>query len=64
VLSCQKQKLKHLNSKYTYRICYKNAKNGKPSEKSLPFLENDITGSEPTVKILDIAGIGNWAQLR
>jgi len=26
---------------------------GKPSEKSLPFLENDITGSELTVKILD-----------
>ena len=44
---------KHLNSKYIYLISYKNAKNGKPSEISLPFLENDITGSEPTVKMLD-----------
>jgi len=26
---------------------------GKPSETSLPLLKNDITGSEPTVKILD-----------
>ena len=26
---------------------------GKPSEISLPLLKNDITGSEPTVKILD-----------
>jgi hypothetical protein len=30
-----------------------NCKKGKPSEISLPFLENDITGSEPTVKMLD-----------
>ena len=26
---------------------------GKPGEMDLPLLENDITGSEPTVKILD-----------
>jgi hypothetical protein len=26
---------------------------GKPDEMNLPFLKNDITGSEPTVKMLD-----------
>jgi len=30
-----------------------NCKKGKPSEIGLPLLKNDITGSEPTVKILD-----------
>jgi len=28
-------------------------KKGKPGEMDLPSLKNDITGSEPTVKILD-----------
>ena len=28
-------------------------KKGKPSKKDLPLLKNDITGSEPTVKMLD-----------
>jgi len=28
-------------------------KKGKPDEMDLPLLKNDITGSEPTVKILD-----------
>jgi hypothetical protein len=30
-----------------------NCKKGKPGEMDLPLLKNDITGSEPTVKILD-----------
>jgi len=34
----------------TYIIKMKRAK---PLEKGLPLLENDITGSEPTVKMLD-----------
>ena len=53
VLSCQKHNLESILTDCIYRICYKNAKNGKPSEINLPFLENDITGSELTVKILD-----------
>jgi len=36
-----------------YRISYKIAKKDKSPSKSLPLLKNDITGSEPTVKILD-----------
>jgi hypothetical protein len=28
-------------------------KKGKPDEMDLPLLKNDITGSEPTVKMLD-----------
>jgi hypothetical protein len=28
-------------------------KKNKPNEMDLPFLNNDITGSEPTVKMLD-----------
>jgi len=36
-------------------ICYIYHKNemGKPFKMSLPLLKNDITGSEPTVKMLD-----------
>ena len=30
-----------------------NCKKGKPDEMDLPSLKNDITGSEPTVKMLD-----------
>jgi hypothetical protein len=30
-----------------------NCKKGKPDEMDLPSLKNDITGSEPTFKILD-----------
>jgi hypothetical protein len=30
---------------------------GKSPEKDLPLLKNDITGSEPTVKMLDTAEI-------
>ena len=52
-LSCQNQRSKHFNCHYIYRICYKNAKKGKPDEMDLPFLKNDITGSELTVKMLD-----------
>jgi hypothetical protein len=51
VISCQNNNLKSVYADYIYRICYKNAKNGKPSEKSLPLLKNDITGSEPISKL-------------
>ena len=42
-------------SQFLFHISYllQKRKKGKPSEISLPFLKNDITGSEPTVKILD-----------
>ena len=42
-------------SQFQVHISYflQNCKKGKPSEISLPLLKNDITGSEPTVKILD-----------
>jgi len=37
----------------TYILFHTKMQKGKPSEISLPLLKNDITGSEPTVKILD-----------
>jgi hypothetical protein len=42
-------------SQFPVHISYflQKCKNGKPSEKSLPFLENDITGSEATFKTLN-----------
>ena len=36
-ISCQNHRSKHLNSHYIYRICYKNAKKGKPSKKVYPI---------------------------
>jgi hypothetical protein len=53
VISCQKHNLNPILAHYIYRISYKNAKKGKPDEMDLPLLKNDITGSEPSVKILD-----------
>jgi hypothetical protein len=53
VISCQNNNPKAVRADYIYRISYKNAKNGKPSEISLPFLENDITDSESTFKMTD-----------
>ena len=52
-ISCQNHRSKHLNCHYIYRISYKIAKKGKSSEMNLPLLKNDITGSEPTFKMLD-----------
>jgi len=42
-------------SQFQVHISYflQKCKKGKPDEMDLPFLKNDITGSEPTVKILD-----------
>ena len=42
-------------SQFPVHISYflQNCKKGNPSEISLPFFKNDITGSELTVKILD-----------
>jgi len=37
----------------TYIVFLTKLQKGKLSEISLPLLKNDITGSEPTVKILD-----------
>ena len=37
----------------TYILFLTKLQKGKPSEMDLPFLKNDITGSEPTVKMLD-----------
>ena len=51
VISCQNHKSNNLNSHYIYRICYKNAKKGKPSKISLPFLENDITDFLPASEL-------------
>jgi len=44
---------KTISTDYIYLISYKIAKKGKSSSKSLPLLKNDITGSEPTVTMLD-----------
>jgi len=42
-------------SQFQVHISYllQKCKKGKPCEMDLPLLKNDITGSEPTVKILD-----------
>ena len=45
--------VKNFNLQYIYPISFKISKKGKPCEMDLPLLKNDITGSEPTVKILD-----------
>jgi len=38
-ISCHKHRFKHLNFNYIYRICYKNAKKGKPNKTDLPYLK-------------------------
>ncbi len=48
-ITCQNNNLKSVHADYIY---HKN-EIGKSCEMSLPILKNDITGSEPTVKILD-----------
>ena len=53
VISCHKHNLKPNLVQYIYLISFKIAKKGKPEKKDLPLLKNDITGSEPTIKILD-----------
>jgi hypothetical protein len=53
-IPCQKHNLKWLDLDYIYLISYKIAKKANPRKISLPLLKNDITGSEPTVKIVDI----------
>ena len=42
-------------SQFPVHLSYllQNCKKGKPPEKGLSWLKNDITGSEPTVKMLD-----------
>jgi hypothetical protein len=42
-------------SQFQVQISYflQNCKKGKPGEMDFPSLKNDITGSEPTVKMLD-----------
>ena len=52
VFTCQNHRSKHLNFHYIYPISYKIAKKANPLKWICP-IENDITGSEPTVKILD-----------
>jgi len=52
-IPCQNRKFKHFNFQYIYRICYKNAKKGKPGEMDFPLFKNDITDFERTVKMLD-----------
>ena len=52
-ISCHKRRSEHFNCHYIYLISYKIAKKGKTSKTDLPLLKNDITGSEPTVKMLD-----------
>ena len=37
----------------TYTLFLTKMQKGKPYEMDLPLLKNDITGSEPTVKMLD-----------
>jgi hypothetical protein len=37
----------------TYILFLTKMQKGKPSEMDMPLLKNDITGSEPTVKMLD-----------
>jgi hypothetical protein len=49
VISYQSSNLKPIHADYIY---HKNEKS-KPGEMDLPLLKNDITGSEPTVKVLD-----------
>jgi len=57
VISFHKLNLKPIRADYIYRISYKNAKKAKSPKKDLPLLKNDITGSELTVKLLDILKI-------
>jgi len=52
-IACHKNNLKPSLVQYIYLISYKIAKKGKTSKTDLPLLKNDITGSEPTVKMLD-----------
>jgi len=51
--SYQNNNPKSFRSDYIYRIYYKNAKKGKPYEKDLSSLKNDIAGSESTFKMTD-----------
>jgi hypothetical protein len=51
-ISCQNSNPRLSNSDYIYYFLQK-CKKGKPQKKDSPLLENDITGSEPTVRILD-----------
>ena len=44
---------KNLNRTAVISYLLQNCKKGKPGEMDLPLLKNDITGSEPTVNILD-----------
>jgi len=52
VLSCQKHNLKPSLVQYIYRISYKIAKR-QTQRNGFALFKNDITGSEPTVKMLD-----------
>ena len=51
--SCKRIFVRSVDPVNGYLISYRNAKKGKPDEMDLPLLKNDITGSEPTVKMLD-----------
>ena len=48
-------KTKIQGSRFFVHISYflQNCKKGKPYKMDLPLLKNDITGSEPNVKMLD-----------
>ena len=52
VFSCQKYNLKSSLVQYIHPISYQIAKR-QTIEKDSTLLKNDITGSEPTVKMLD-----------
>ena len=60
--SCHKHRFKHLNFHYIYPISYKIAKKANPL-KEFALLKNDITGSEPTFKMTEIAKIKRLAQV-
>ena len=66
-IPCQKHNLKPILTDYIYRIISSKNQKSKPWEMDLPLLKNDITGSEPTVKMLDtlqvygtIGRCSNW----
>jgi hypothetical protein len=42
-----------ISTSSTYIVKFTKNQKGKPDKMDLPLLKNDITGSEPTVKMLD-----------
>jgi hypothetical protein len=50
---CQNNNQKLVRADYIYRIISSKKQKGKPDEMDLPLMKNDITGSKPTVTMLD-----------